>query len=109
MINVTKSQETDLSYYLPDNTTTRKIADFFAIFADQSRVRLLSALAITRLCVTDIATTLRMNQTTVSHQLKTLRDAGLVRYLREGKILYYELTSSKINDILLVGVEYLGY
>lgn len=79
------------------------------MFSDNSRVRLLSALAISPLCVTDLSALLDMNQTTVSHQLKILRDMDVVTYERKGKVLYYRIANSKINDILLIGVEYLGY
>ena len=50
-----------------------------------------------------------MNQTTVSHQLRLLRDTDVVQAERQGKILKYKITNPKINEILLVGVEYLGY
>ena len=109
MLMSTASVLQDLEYYLPDKQSTKKIAQFFAVFADCSRLRLLSALAISPLCVSDIATVLEMNQTTVSHQLKTLRDLGFVDFDRRGKILHYKLTNPKINEIVLLGVEHLGY
>ncbi len=109
MLMATANVLQDLEYYLPDKQSTKKIARFFAVFSDCSRLRLLSALAISPLCVTDVAKILDMNQTTVSHQLKTLRDLGFVDFERRGKILYYKLTNPKINEILLIGVEYLGY
>lgn len=99
----------DLDYYLPDNDSVRKLAEFFSIFGDISRLRILSALAISPLCVTDIAGILDMNQTTVSHQLKILRNLHAVDFQRRGKILYYKIINNKINDVLLLGVEYLGY
>ena len=99
----------DVNFYMPDSSSTNKIARFFSLFSDNSRVRLLSALAIAPLCVTDLSALLDMNQTTVSHQLKILRDMDVVTYERKGKVLYYRIATSKINDILLIGVEYLGY
>lgn len=99
----------DVNFYMPDTSSTNKIARFFSLFSDNSRVRLLSALAISPLCVTDLSALLDMNQTTVSHQLKILRDMDVVTYERKGKVLYYRIANSKINDILLIGVEYLGY
>ena len=109
MLMATANVLQDLEYYLPDKQSTKKMAQFFAVFADCSRLRLLSALAISPLCVSDIATVLEMNQTTVSHQLKTLRDLGFVDFERRGKILYYKLTNPKLNEILLLGVEHIGY
>ncbi|MDD3831711.1 MAG: metalloregulator ArsR/SmtB family transcription factor [Clostridia bacterium] len=100
---------TQIANYLPNYDATVKLATFFSLFADSSRLRLISALAISNLCVTDIAQLLDMNQTTVSHQLQILRNLNAVTYRREGKVIYYELTSNVINDVLLLGVEYLGY
>lgn len=98
----------DLSYYLPDSVTTMKLAEFFALFSDSSRLRVLSALAISELCVTDLASVLQVNQTTLSHQLKQLRSMGLVSYSRNGRNCTYYLTNNKVNDLLLIGVEYIG-
>ncbi len=105
----TVETQQELEYYLPNSTTSNRLAQFFAIFADNTRVRMLSALAISPLCVTDLAEILCANQTTVSHQLKIMRDLGIVRYARTGKVLRYSICNSKINEILLIGVEYLGY
>ena len=99
----------DMDCYLPDDETVRRIARFFTLLSDPSRVKLLSALTISPLCVTDIADILKMNQTTVSHQLRLLRDLDVVSCERQGKILKYKIANPKINEILLVGVEYLGF
>ncbi len=99
----------DLDSYLPSEENSKRISQFFALLADQTRVRLLSALTISPLCVTDLARVLNLNQTTVSHQLRLLRDIGVVATTRIGKIIQYKIANPKINEILLVGVEYLGY
>ena len=109
MLQATPQILDDLDCYLPDKNATKKIARFFALFSDPSRVRLLSALAIAPLCVSDISAVLKMNQTTVSHQLRILWDMDVVSCEREGKILKYKISNPKINEILLVGVEYLGF
>lgn len=109
MLQATPQILDDLDCYLPDELTTRKIARFFSLLSDPSRVKLLSALAISPLCVTDLSNVLKMNQTTVSHQLRLLRDTDVVLCERHGKILKYKISNPKINEILLVGVEYLGY
>ena len=109
MIVATPKVLDDMDCYLPDDDSVRKIARFFALLADPSRVKLLSALTISPLCVTDLADILKMNQTTVSHQLRLLRDLDVVACERQGKILKYKIANPKINEILLVGVEYLGY
>ena len=99
----------DIKYFVPDNVATGKIADFFSLFSDNTRLRLLCALSISKLCVTDLADLLNLNQTTVSHQLRILKGAKAVSCERDGKMLYYKLENTKINDILLIGVEFLGY
>ena len=109
MIVATPKVLDDMDCYLPDENSVRRIARFFALLSDPSRVKLLSALTISPLCVTDLADILKMNQTTVSHQLRLLRDLDVVTCERQGKILKYKIANPKINEILLVGVEYLGY
>ena len=109
MIVATPKVLDDMDCYLPDDDSVRRIARFFALLSDPSRVKLLSALTISPLCVTDLSDILKMNQTTVSHQLRLLRDLDVVACERQGKILKYKIANPKINEILLVGVEYLGY
>ena len=59
--------------------------------------------------VTDISRILDLNQTTVSHQLRFLKDTGMVKTDRHGKIIFYSLANDLVNDVMLKGVEFLGY
>lgn len=95
--------------YVPQGEMLTELVRFFSIFADETRLRILSALAISEMCVTDISRVLGINQTTVSHQLRFLKDIGLVRGDRHGKIIFYALSNDLVNDVLLKGVEFLGY
>ncbi len=95
--------------YVPDGEILQSLVRFFSVFSDSTRLRILSALAISEMCVTDISRVLDINQTTVSHQLRFLKDAGMVRMDRHGKIIFYSVMSDVVNDILLKGVEFLGY
>ena len=95
--------------YVPSDDILSELVGFFNIFADITRLRILSALAISEMCVTDISVMLNLNQTTVSHQLRLLKDLGAVKYKRQGKIVFYSLKNEMINDVLLKGVEFLGY
>ncbi len=95
--------------YVPDGEILDSIVCFFSVFADTTRVRILCALAITEMCVTDISRVLQINQTTVSHQLRLLKNVGIVQSNRHGKIIFYSLKNETVNDVLLMGVEYLGY
>lgn len=102
-----ESIEKVVKKYLPSNAVLADMCSFFSVFSDVTRVKILSALAISELCVTDISGLLELNQTTVSHQLKLLRDAGLVDYRRNGKIIFYSIANEQINEIMMTGAEYL--
>lgn len=95
--------------YVPDGEVLDGLVCFFSVFADSTRVRILSALAISELCVTDISRVLDVNQTTVSHQLRYLKNLGIVTCSRLGKVIFYSLKNEIVNDVLLKGVEFLGY
>ena len=95
--------------YVPAGELLTSLVRFFSIFSDETRLKILSALAISEMCVTDISRVLAINQTTVSHQLRFLKDVGLVSSERHGKIIFYSLRNDIVNDVLLKGVEFLGY
>ena len=94
--------------YVPSGDILEGVVCFFSVFADYTRVKILSALAISELCVTDLSRVLQINQTTVSHQLRYLKSAGIVKSVRQGKIVFYSLADDNINDVLLKGIEFLG-
>ena len=94
--------------YVPQGEILDGVVCFFSVFSDNTRIKILSALAISELCVTDLSRILQINQTTVSHQLRFLKSAGMVRSCRQGKIVFYQLADDAINDIILKGIEFLG-
>ena len=94
--------------YVPEGEILSGLVRFFSIFSDPTRIRILSALAISEMCVTDISRVLGINQTTVSHQLRFLKDTGMVKTDRHGKIIFYSLANDLVNDVMLRGVEFLG-
>lgn len=94
--------------YVPSGEILEGLVCFFSVFSDYTRVKILSALAISELCVTDLSRVLQLNQTTVSHQLRYLKSAGIVKSIRQGKIVFYSLADENINDVLLKGIEFLG-
>ena len=97
----------ELSVYLPEGKILQQLADFFAVFSDTTRIRVLSALALSEMCVSDISNILGINQTTLSHQLKMLKTQKLVNSRREGKIILYSASNYVINDLMLSGIEHL--
>lgn len=107
LIVLPQTQQDVLSEYMPNDATLKKIADFFSMFSDSTRIKIITALCLGRMCVNDLSVVLNINQTTVSHQLKFLKTFGAVTSEREGKIIYYSIKNTTINDVMLNGVNYL--
>ena len=84
---------------LPKEDFMDILTNFFKIFADKSRLKILWLLDKKELCVCDIACILNMTKSAVSHQLKLLRDSNLVRSRRSGKEIYYSLSDNHIAQI----------
>lgn len=89
------------------DTVTARLAIFFKIFGDSTRLKILMALNVSELCVCDIMATLNMKQSTVSQQLKLLREVKVVKYRQEGKQVFYSLDDDHIHKILSVGIEHI--
>ncbi len=94
---------------LPNVEEASDLAALFGALGDPTRVRLLAALATGPLCVCDLAATLGMTQSAVSHQLRVLRALGLVRARREGKLVWYALDDDHVHVLLAVGAEHIGH
>lgn len=90
---------------LPDEDIC-DLADFFKVFGDSSRLKVLWALHQGELCVTHLAALLGMTAPAVSHQLKILRQSHLVRTRRDGKNIYYSLADDHVQRILELGLEH---
>ncbi len=83
------------------------LALLFKLFGDATRVKLLHALEQEEMCVCDLAALLGVTKSAVSHQLKTLRLANLVRFRREGQVVYYSLADDHVRAILEMGFEHI--
>jgi len=84
-----------------------KLADFFKMFGDPTRLKILILLRNGELRVTDISVKIKMNQSTVSHQLRTLKQSGLVKVKRDGKNSFYFLADDHIHQILKTGTDHI--
>ena len=96
-----------LKKVLPQDELIFELADFYKIFGDTTRVRILYALDKAELCVCDISALLNMTISAVSHQLKILRDSNLVSTRRDGKVVYYSLADNHVKEIIECGIEHI--
>lgn len=85
------------------------VADFFKVFGDSTRLRLLHLLLREELCVGEIAQRLSMTQSAVSHQLRVLRQSDLVKYRKEGKTVIYSLDDDHVKSVLESGIEHIAH
>ncbi|MBB5337472.1 ArsR/SmtB family transcription factor [Pectinatus brassicae] len=81
---------------LLDNTTTLRLAETFKILGDPTRIKILTLLSDNEMCVCDIAEALQMGQSAISHQLRILRGARLVKFRKEGKEAWYSLDDDHV-------------
>jgi ArsR family transcriptional regulator len=93
---------------MPDDEVLLDLADLFKVFSDSTRVKILCALLRAEMCVCDIAALLGMNKSAISHQLRTLRQTRLVKYRREGKVVYYSLEDEHVGNIFDQGLTHVS-
>ncbi|MCI5789126.1 MAG: metalloregulator ArsR/SmtB family transcription factor [Tenericutes bacterium] len=92
---------------LHSNELLYGLSEFYKIFGDQTRLKILDALTNKPLCVNEISELLDMNQSAISHQLKNLRASNLVRTEKVGKNVYYSISDNHIKVILNYGIEHI--
>ena len=93
---------------MPEPEQLQNLAEFFRVFGDSTRIRILYALSQSELCVCDIASLLGMGQSAISHQLRILKQMRLVKFRRDGKSVLYSLADSHIETIQDQGMEHIG-
>ncbi|MGN0557216.1 MAG: ArsR/SmtB family transcription factor [Acutalibacteraceae bacterium] len=93
---------------LPDEDALYDLAELFKVFGDSTRIRILSALLIREMCVCDIASLLNMTKSSISHQLRILKTAKLVRFRKSGKSVFYSLADSHVAKIMSQGLEHIN-
>ena len=100
IVNSVKENMSDKGEYL-------ELASLFKLFGDGTRVQILHALEQHEMCVCDIASLLGLTKSAVSHQLKALRLSNLVKFRKDGQIVYYSLSDEHVKTILDIGFEHL--
>lgn len=91
---------------MPDESILYDLAELFKIFGDSTRIRILYVLSEAEMCVFDIARLLNMTQSAISHQLRALKQAKLVKYRRDGKTMFYSLADGHVKTILSQGMDH---
>ena len=93
---------------IPGEDTLYDLSELFRIFGDSTRIRILYVLFESEMCVCDIAALLGMTQSAISHQLRALKNARLVKARREGKTVFYALADDHVKTIINQGLEHLS-
>ena len=96
-----------VSQEMPEEEELYDLAELFKVFGDSTRIRILFVLACAEVCVCDLAEVLHMTQSAISHQLKILKQAKLVRARREGKSVFYALADAHVRTIIAQGREHI--
>ena len=92
---------------MPDEDELYDLAELFKVFGDSTRIRILFVLFESEVCVCDLAETLNMTQSAVSHQLRILKQAKLIKNRREGKSIFYSLADGHVRTIISQGIEHI--
>lgn len=92
---------------MPPEEELQDLAEFFKVFGDATRLKILYVLLSAEMCVYDIATVLGMSQSAISHQLRVLKQMDLVKNRREGKTIFYALADAHIVTILSQGLDHI--
>lgn len=91
---------------MPEEGLLYDLAELFKVFGDSTRIRILYALSASEMCVCDIAALLGMTQSAISHQLRILKSARLVKNRKAGKVVFYTLDDSHVADMFAQGLEH---
>ena len=92
---------------MPDEDEILDLADFFKIFSDSTRMKILLAIDESALCVSEISEVLGISVSCVSHQLKVLKTSNLIKSERRGKNIYYTLADCHVRDIIRMALEHI--
>lgn len=91
---------------IPDSVTLQSICDIFKALSEPNRLKIVTALATCELCVCDLAAVSGSSESAVSHQLRILRNLKIVRYRREGKIVFYRLDDDHVKSLISQSIQH---
>ena len=97
----------DVHLAMPQETEMLRVSELFKVLGDGTRMRILFVLLASEMCVCDLSETLNMSVSAVSHQLRILRQAHLVRYRRVGKTVFYALADNHVKTLLSQGLDHI--
>ena len=107
IIHVEEEWQNTLKNHLPNTNVCNKLAYFYSMFSDATRLKIIITLLLKEMCVNDLSQLLNINQTTISHQLKILKSNGAVVSTRNNKYIFYKVSDNFINNIMINGVDYI--
>lgn len=106
-IKISKSLEYTIKENLPNKQVCTHLANFYSLFSDSTRIKIIISLLLSEMCVNDLSRILNLNQTTISHQLKILKSSGAVSCTRKNKFVFYKISDKFISIIMHNGVDYI--
>lgn len=106
-ISLNEALASEVEEKLPPEEEMQNLAEFYKVFADPTRLKIMFALLCSEMCVYDIALLLGMSQSAISHQLRVLKQMDLVKNRREGKTIFYSPADSHIVTILSQGLDHI--
>lgn len=106
-IHLDRKTQEEVTETMPPEEDLQDLAEFFRVFGDPTRLKILYVLKCAEMCVLDIANLLSMTQSAISHQLRVLKQMDLVKNRREGKTIFYSLADSHIVTILSQGIDHI--
>lgn len=107
VISINQKNVEKVKSIMPEDGLIYDLAELFKVFADSTRMKIIYALMENELCVCDIAAIVGTTQSAISHQLRILKQSKLVKYRKDGKIVYYSLDDNHIYDIVKKGREHI--
>lgn len=102
------SYRKDINMKLLSEEKTIDLAELFKIFGDSTRIKIINILLNNELCVNEISEKINVSQSAVSHQLRILKTSKLVKYRKEGNLIYYSLADDHVEKIFMIGCEHIN-